>query len=107
MNFMLRRASLTAIRVSGFQRIAECRTGGAGVILRLRQVRPRVADRAALMRDSEITPRFLNRLVRMTKRQFDVIAMDEVARRLREPRRWKRFAALTFDVADRDFLDYA
>ena len=43
----------------------------------------------------------------MAKRQFDVIAMDEVPRRLQQPRRWRRFAALTFDVADRDFLDHA
>jgi peptidoglycan/xylan/chitin deacetylase (PgdA/CDA1 family) len=107
MTFVLKRTALTAIRVSGFHRIAEFRTGGAGVILRVGHVRQRVAGRGSLMRDNEITPRFFKRLVRMVKRQFDVIAMDEVPRRLQQPRRWRRFAALTFDVVDRDFLDHA
>lgn len=107
MTFVLRRAALTAIRISGVHRVAELRTGGVGAILRMRHVRPRVAGRASLARDSEITPRFLDRLVRMTKRRFDVVPMDEVRRRLEQPRRGRRFAALTFDAADRDFLDHA
>lgn len=107
MKFVLKRAALAATRISGFHRIAEFRTGGAGAILRLRHVRPRVAERGSLMREDEITPRFLDRLVRMAKRQFDVVAMDEVRRRLEQPNRGRRFAALTFDVADRDFLEHA
>jgi peptidoglycan/xylan/chitin deacetylase (PgdA/CDA1 family) len=70
-------------------------------------VRPRRPGRASLLRDSEVTPRFLERLVRMAKRQFDVVAMDEVPRRLKPGRSARRFAALTFDVADRDFLEHA
>ena len=51
MKFVLKRAALTAIRFSGFHRIAEFRTGGAGAILRVGHVRPRVAGRGSLMRD--------------------------------------------------------
>src|SRR5688572_12399995 len=98
---MLRRAALTAIRFSGFHRIAEFRTGGAGAILRLQYIRPREPGRLNLHRQAEITPRFFERVVRMAKRQFDVIAMDEVPARLAARR---RFACLTFDSADRDFL---
>jgi peptidoglycan/xylan/chitin deacetylase (PgdA/CDA1 family) len=107
MNFLLRRTALTAIRCSGFHRIAEFRTGGAGAILRLCHVRPRVRGRRGLMRGSEVTPRYLNRLVRMVKRSFDVVPMAEVPRRLEQARRGRRFAALTFDAADSDFLQHA
>src|SRR5688500_2320442 len=93
---MLRRAALTAIRFSGFHRIAEFRTGGAGVILRLQYIRPRDPGRLNLLLQAEITPRFFERVVRMVKRQFDLIATDDVPARLAARRR-RRFACLTFD----------
>lgn len=99
---LLRTSALAAVRLSGLHRIAEFSTGGAGVILRFRRIRPRRGP--SLMREAQITPRFLDRAVRMVKRSFDVVAMDEVPHRLAKKRRGRRFAALTFDVADRDFL---
>jgi len=55
--------------------------GGAGVILRLQRVIPRRAGRFQPLKSSEITPRFLDRMVRALKRwKYDLVNMDEAGR---------------------------
>jgi peptidoglycan/xylan/chitin deacetylase (PgdA/CDA1 family) len=77
--------------------------GGAGVILRLERVIPRRTGRFQPLKSSEITPRFLDRMVRALKRwKYDFVNMDEACRRaviLPQPR---RFVCLTFDGGYKD-----
>jgi peptidoglycan/xylan/chitin deacetylase (PgdA/CDA1 family) len=82
--------------------------GGAGVILRFERVRPRQPGRFQPLRPREITPGFLDRMIRALKRwKYDIVSLDEVCRRavtLAEPR---RFACLTFDGAYKDLITSA
>jgi peptidoglycan/xylan/chitin deacetylase (PgdA/CDA1 family) len=81
------------------------RTGGAGVIMRFERVRPRRDVRFQPLQSREITPDFLDRMIRALKRwKFDIVSMDEVCRRsvtLASPR---RFACLTFDGGYKDLM---
>lgn len=93
---------------SGYARLAEWRAGGAGVILRFERVRPAHAGRFQPLKWREITPRFLDRLVRALRRwKFDVVSMDEVCRRAFEPRSGRRFVCLTFDGGYQDVMTFA
>jgi peptidoglycan/xylan/chitin deacetylase (PgdA/CDA1 family) len=104
-NRFLTRAKLELAYFSGYARIMQYRTGGAGVILRFERVRPSPAGRFQPLRSHEITPRFLDRTIRALKRwNFDIVSMDEVCRRavtLTSPR---RFVCLTFDGGYKDLM---
>jgi peptidoglycan/xylan/chitin deacetylase (PgdA/CDA1 family) len=81
------------------------RPGGAGVILRFERVCPRRSARFQPLKPAEITPRFLDRTIRVLKRwKYDIVSLDEACRRavtLAEPR---RFVCLTFDGAYKDLI---
>ena len=84
------------------------RLGGLGVILKLERVKPRGSGRFQPLRSREITPEFLERMLRALRRwKFDVIPIDEVHQRLTQPAPHRRFVCLTFDGGYRDFLDHA
>jgi peptidoglycan/xylan/chitin deacetylase (PgdA/CDA1 family) len=101
---------LTGLRLrlaffSGYARLMERRAGGAGAILRFERVRPvrSVAFQPRLAH--EITPDFLDRMIRALKRwKYDIVGMDEVHRRAVSLRSPRRFACLTFDGATRDLM---
>ncbi len=77
--------------------------GGAGVILRFQRVIPRRAGRFQPLKSSEITPRFLDRMVRALKRwKYDLVNMDEACRRAVILPQRRRFVCLTFDGGYRD-----
>ena len=81
---------------------------GAGAILRFQRVRPRRADRFQPLRSSEITPRFLDRMLRALKRwTYDIVDMDEVCRRAVIMASPRRFVGLTFDGAYKDLITSA
>jgi peptidoglycan/xylan/chitin deacetylase (PgdA/CDA1 family) len=81
---------------------------GAGVILRFQRVRPRRAGRFQPLRSSEITPRFLDRMLRALKRwKYDIVDMDEVCRRAVIMASPRRFLGLTFDGAYKDLITSA
>ena len=81
---------------------------GAGAILRFQRVRPRRADRFQPLRSSEITPRFLDRMLRALKRwKYDIVDMDEVCRRAVIMASPRRFVGLTFDGAYKDLITSA
>jgi peptidoglycan/xylan/chitin deacetylase (PgdA/CDA1 family) len=81
---------------------------GAGVILRFQRVRPRRAGRFQPLRSSEITPRFLDRMLRALKRwKYDIVDMDEVCRRAVIMASPRRFVGLTFDGAYKDLITSA
>lgn len=94
---------------TGIARILSRRTGGLGIILRFERVRPRAADGFQPLRAREITPEFLDRTLQALKRwKFDIVSIDEVVARLKEPAtKRRRFVCLTFDGGYRDMLTYA
>lgn len=94
---------------TGIARILARRTGGLGIILRFERVRPRVPGGFQPLRSHEITPEFLDRTLKALKRwKFDIVSIDEVVARLREPAaKRRRFVCLTFDGGYRDFLPHA
>jgi peptidoglycan/xylan/chitin deacetylase (PgdA/CDA1 family) len=93
---------------SGYARLAEWRSGGAGVILRFERVRPARADRFQPLKSGEITPAFLDHVVRALRRwKFDIVSIDEVCRRASQPRSGPRFVCLTFDGGYRDVMTFA
>ncbi len=104
----LARAGLELAYLSGYSRLMQRRTGGAGVILRFERVRPRRTARFQPLQSREITPRFLDRAIGALKRwKFDIVSMDEVCRRavtLASPR---RFVCLTFDGGYKDMITSA
>jgi len=93
---------------SGYSRLRERSTGGAGVILRFERVRPRDSRPFQPNRWREITPQFLERAIRALKDwNFDLVTMDEACRRAVTLPNANRFACLTFDGASKDIVTQA
>ena len=93
---------------SGYFRLKQRASGGAGVILRFERVRPRDSRTFQPNRWREITPQFLDRTIRALKRwNFDLITMDEVCRRAVTLPKANRFACLTFDGGCKDVITQA
>ncbi len=90
---------------SGYFRLKQRQTGGAGVILRFERVRPRRTERFQPNRWREITPQFLDRAIRALKRwKFDLVSMDEACRRAVTLAQPNRFVCLTFDGGCKDVI---
>ena len=82
--------------------------GGVGAILTMHHVRPPRPDRFQPNRLLEITPRFLQRVVKLLRRsRVDVVSLDEMHRRMTEGDFRRRFVCLTFDDGYRDTLIHA
>jgi peptidoglycan/xylan/chitin deacetylase (PgdA/CDA1 family) len=82
--------------------------GGAGVILRFEQVRPRRSGWFQPLKASEITPRFLDRTIRALKRwRYDFVTIEEACRRAVIMAQRRRFVCLTFDGCTKDFITNA
>jgi peptidoglycan/xylan/chitin deacetylase (PgdA/CDA1 family) len=81
---------------------------GVGAILTLHHVRPPRPDRFQPNRLLEVTPRFLERVVKTLRRSgLDLVSLDEMHRRLTEGDFSRRFVCLTFDDGYRDTLQWA
>jgi peptidoglycan/xylan/chitin deacetylase (PgdA/CDA1 family) len=101
-------ARLRLAYFSGFARLLARRKGGAGVILRFERVRPARATPFQPLKSREITPEFLDAVIRALKRwKFDIVSMDEVCRRAVAPPTKRRFVCLTFDGATKDLMTHA
>ncbi len=104
----LTRARLELAYFSGFSRLMQRWSGGAGIVLRFERVRPRRATRFQPLRSGEITPGFLDRTIRAVKRwKFDIVSMDEVCRRAVTMAAPRRFVCLTFDGGYKDLITTA
>ena len=99
---------LSAMYATGVHYLASSSTRGAGVILMMTRVRPWEPKPFAPNRALEITPEFLDRVLSIVKlRGYDLIGLDDVPERLRDPAPSKPFVALTVDGAYRDLEEFA
>lgn len=93
---------------SGFARLMARRRGGAGVILRMERVQPARRDAFQPLKSREITPAFLDAVLRKLRSwTYDIVSIDEACRRAGEPRSGRRFACLTFDGGYKDVIAHA
>jgi peptidoglycan/xylan/chitin deacetylase (PgdA/CDA1 family) len=104
----LRRARLELAYFSGYARLMQRRSGGAGVILRFMRVRPRRSQRFQPLQSQEVTPQFLDRTIRALKRwKYDIVTIDEVCQRAVTLASARRFVCLTFDGGNKDLMTSA
>jgi peptidoglycan/xylan/chitin deacetylase (PgdA/CDA1 family) len=102
------RAGFETLYFSGAHALMQPFTGGVGAILTLHHVRPERPDRFRPNQLLEVTPRFLERVVRKLRRQkLDLVSLDEMHRRIAEGDFTRRFACVTIDDGYRDTLQYA
>ena len=82
--------------------------GGLGAILTLHHVRPPRPDRFQPNRLLEVTPSFLDDVVRSLRRsRADLVSLDEMHRRLTAGEVGRRFVCVTIDDGYRDTLQWA
>ena len=102
------RGGLESLYFSGAHMMLKPWVGGVGAILTLHHVRPPRPDRFQPNRLLEVTPRFLERVVKLLARsRIDVISLDDMHRRLVTRDFSRRFVCLTFDDGYRDNLEHA
>jgi peptidoglycan/xylan/chitin deacetylase (PgdA/CDA1 family) len=93
---------------SGYARLREQRSAGAGVVLRFVRVRPRRSAAFQPLRSSEITPEFLDRSITALRRwNYDIVSIEETCRRAVTMPLPARFVCLTFDGASKDVITQA
>src|SRR5436309_16095987 len=82
--------------------------GGVGAILTLHHVRPPRPDRFQPNRLLEVTPHFLESVIRLLRRsRLDLVSLDEMHRRLTAGDVGRRFVSITVDDGYRDTLQWA
>jgi peptidoglycan/xylan/chitin deacetylase (PgdA/CDA1 family) len=101
------RVGLTLLKGSGASRLMASMTRGLGAILMFHHVRPKQDKAFDAHSILEITPEFLDAVLgHLTVRGYEIIAIDQLAERIRKPTS-KPFAVLTFDDGYRDNAEHA
>ena len=102
------RGGLETLYFSGANVLMRPFVSGVGAILTLHHVRPERPDGFQPNRLLEVTPEFLERVLRYLRRQqLDIVSLDEVHRRLVEADFSRRFVCITIDDGYRDTLQWA
>lgn len=102
------RTGLETLYFSGLHHMLRPFVGGVGSILTLHHVRPARKSGFQPNRLLEVTPNFLDGLLRRLKRQkIDVITLDEMHRRMVAGDFSRRFVCITFDDGYKDLLQFA
>jgi len=108
MNKAIIRTGLETLYFSGMHHIMRPLVGGVGCILTLHHVRPRRPDAFQPNRLLEITPQFLESLLkRLARARIDVISLDEMHQRFIDENYKRRFVVITFDDGYKDVKEYA
>ncbi|MFI5003339.1 MAG: polysaccharide deacetylase family protein, partial [Reyranellales bacterium] len=101
-------AGLETLYFSGGHRLAQRFLGGLGAILMFHRVRPTSQEGFQPNRALEVSPLFLDEVIRrLHDAEIEIVSLDEVRRRIVERAFTRRFVALTFDDGYRDNRDYA
>lgn len=104
----LMRAALSAMHYSGLARVLAPHTRGRGVIFTLHSVDPTYPpafDPNGILR---VTPEFLEQAIETTLAHgYDIVSLDEAARRIASVEDERPFACFTFDDGYRDNRDHA
>lgn len=101
-------ARLRLACLSGLTRASEASGDGCGVVLRFDRVRPARRERFQPLRGREVTPQFLDGLLRgLAHWNCPVISIDEVCARIAAGGAPGRFVCLTFDGGSRDIATFA
>lgn len=102
------KAALSALYYTGADELLAPFTSGVGVVFMLHHVhpeRPRVFEPNRILK---VTPQFLERVIQQVlDAGFDVIGLDDLKSRLRQPEHQRPFACFTFDDGYRDNRDHA
>ena len=102
------RGGLETLYFSGLHHLMRPLVGGVGAILTLHHVRPPRSDAFQPNRLLEVSPVFLESLLRRLKRsRIDVVSLDEMHRRFISGEFKRRFVCLTFDDGYKDLLRWA
>jgi peptidoglycan/xylan/chitin deacetylase (PgdA/CDA1 family) len=102
------RGGLEVLYFSAAYHLLRPLAAGVGVILTLHHVRPPRPDRFQPNQLLEVTPAFLEDVIRWLRRSHvDLISLDEMHRRLTEGDTRQRFVCLTIDDGYRDTLQWA
>jgi peptidoglycan/xylan/chitin deacetylase (PgdA/CDA1 family) len=99
---------MEALYFSGAHHLLRPLLGGVGAILTLHHVRPARPDAFQPNRLLEVTPQFLEDVIRGVRRAgIETVTLDEMHRRLSERDFGRRFVCFTFDDGYRDNARYA
>lgn len=102
------RLALKAMHLTSAGALVAPLVRGLGVIFTLHHVRPGPPAAFAPNRALTITPQFLDRVIgHVLGAGYDIITLDDVPARLRQPGEGQPFACFTFDDGYRDNLDHA
>jgi peptidoglycan/xylan/chitin deacetylase (PgdA/CDA1 family) len=102
------RAGLETVYFTAMHHWLRPLVGGVGTILALHHVRPSRPEGFQPNRLMEVTPDFLDGLLRrLARAHIDVVSLDEMHRRFIEDDFRRRFVCLTFDDGYKDFLRWA
>jgi peptidoglycan/xylan/chitin deacetylase (PgdA/CDA1 family) len=102
------RGGLETLFFSGAHALMRPFVGGVGAILTLHHVRPPRLDRFQPNRLLEVTPSFLDDVIRYLRRsRLDLVSLDEMHRRFAEDDFHRRFVCITIDDGYRDTLNWA
>jgi peptidoglycan/xylan/chitin deacetylase (PgdA/CDA1 family) len=102
------RGGLETLYFSGANVLMRPFVRGVGAIFTLHHVRPERPDDFQPNRLLEITPDFLEQVVRyLRRRRLDLVSLDEMHRRLVEGNSGRRFVCITIDDGYRDTLQWA
>jgi peptidoglycan/xylan/chitin deacetylase (PgdA/CDA1 family) len=102
------RSGLETLYFSGMHHLMRPLVGGVGTILTLHHVRPPRPEAFQPNRLLEITPVFLERLLkRLSRARIDVISLDEMHQRFVSGDFKRRFVCITFDDGYKDLVRWA
>jgi peptidoglycan/xylan/chitin deacetylase (PgdA/CDA1 family) len=102
------RSGLETLYFSGMHHVMRPLVGGVGAILTLHHVRPQRPDAFQPNHLLEITPQFLEGLLKRLKHSaLDVISLDEMHARYINGDFKRRFVCITFDDGYKDLMRYA
>lgn len=104
----LMQSGLSALHYSGLGALAAPLARGKGVIFTLHSVRPEPPGPFEPNRILKVTPRFLETAIETVRAAgYDIVSLDEAARRLKSEAAAPPFACFTFDDGYKDNRDYA